>query len=756
MDLEKLLSKQEKCINDNPPACITKCPIHVDVKSFIGEVRKENFEEAYRILKKRIPFVNIIGMVCDHPCEGHCLISGHGEGLSIHELEKAVISYGKKAKIKMLKIPSNNKKIAVIGGGISGLTCAVDLNQKGYKVIIFEKESTVGGSLLKISGKEIDLKTIQEEIDDLAKLGVEIKINNNISKEELDKISKEFDAVYVGTGTWSEKLNVDPVTLQTDTSNIFAGGKIIHNNDSVIQSVSLGRRAAISIDRFVNGKSMTALRENEGAYESKLEPSYDNCKITERIKPSGIYSKEEALAEASRCIQCECHKCVKACKHLQNIKLDPKSYIRTINQNERIILGDHYANKIINSCAMCGLCNAVCPSSINMAEIIKETRQSMVEKGKMPISAHDYALKDMDFSISEYFELTKHEPGKDKSTYVFFPGCQLSASYPEHVIKTYEYLTKRLQGGVGLYLSCCGAPADWAGQKELFHSNMDKIKNNLEKMGNPVIIAACSTCFNNFKHELKDIKIKSLWEVMVEEGIPEEAVKGNGKTLMVHDACTTREESIIHESIRKIAEELDYNIEEPYFTKGTTKCCGYGGNLYFSNRKFSREVSKDRIEDSDNDFLVYCAMCRDLFVLSGKKSYHALDLLFGQCNKELSIIDVPTLSERRRNRFKLKKYMLEKLWGEKMEVESQHDDINIIVEADLRNKIEEQLILDSDIKEVIYNSEKTKNSFYNPENGHTLAYNRSVNITFWVEYEKTHNGYKVINAYSHRMDVTGV
>ena len=158
MDLEKLLSVQEKCINDNPPACNTECPIHIDIKGLILEIRKGNFEEAYRILKKRMPFTNIIGLICNHPCEAYCVTNVEGKAISIHELEKAVVIYGGNAKIKTLPIPKNYKKIAVIGGGISGITCASDLNQKGYSVDIFEKENSIGGSLLKVSEEILEKK----------------------------------------------------------------------------------------------------------------------------------------------------------------------------------------------------------------------------------------------------------------------------------------------------------------------------------------------------------------------------------------------------------------------------------------------------------------------------------------------------------------------------------------------------------------------------------------------------------------------
>ena len=757
MDLEKLLSIQEKCINDNPPACNTECPIHIDVKGLIREIGKGNFEEAYRILRKRMPFANIIGLICDHPCEASCVTNVDGKSISIHELEKAAIIYGREAKIKTLHIPKVYKKIAIIGSGASGITCAFDLIQKGYDVDIFEKESKAGGSILKMSEKLLEPKQVQDEISKLEDLGIEIKLNYEVTDENFKNILEEYDAVYIGTGVWNRKFNVDEVTLQTEIEKVFIGGKLVSGCKSIIQAVATGRIAAVSIDRFVQKKSLTALRGKEGAYKSILQVDMENNKVSPRIEPENInFTKEEAVKEALRCVQCECHKCVKACIHLQKEKLDPKAYIRTINQNERIILGDHYANKTINSCLECGLCGAVCPESINMADSIKETRQSMVSRDKMPISAHDFALKDMEFTNSEYFELIKHQPGKNNSKYIFYPGCQLSASYSEEVAKTYNYLIEKLEGGVGLYLGCCGAPADWSGRKEQFNNSMEKIYSNLKMLGNPIIITACSTCFNNFKKNIEDIEVKSLWEIFDKKGLPSDVKLGNGKVLAVHDACTTREEKSIHESIRNIASSLNYKIEEPNYTKETTKCCGFGGLVYFANKEFSKEVTENRIKDSENDYLAYCAMCRDLFVLRGKKTYHILDLIYGKTESDISGMKVPTLSERRANRLNLKKKMLKDLWGEVMEIKDEYEDLKIVINDKLKSKIEDELILESDIKKVIGYAEKNQNSFFNPENGHILAWRRLVNVTFWVEYQKDQDVFNIINAYCHRMNVTGV
>ena len=111
------------------------------LKELFEKLEKEILKRHIEYLKKRMPFTNIIGLVCDHPCEASCVTNVDGKAISIHELEKAAVIYGGHAKIKTLPIPKIDKKIAVIGGGISGITCASDLNQKGYSVDIFEKET---------------------------------------------------------------------------------------------------------------------------------------------------------------------------------------------------------------------------------------------------------------------------------------------------------------------------------------------------------------------------------------------------------------------------------------------------------------------------------------------------------------------------------------------------------------------------------------------------------------------------------------
>lgn len=754
MDLNKLLSRQDLCIADEPSACIATCPIHMDVKSFIEEIEKADFKKAYKVMAKKIPFTRIIGNICDHPCENACVRNQFGGAINIHELEKAVVKLGFSSNKRTIPIPKNGKKVAVVGAGISGITAAFDLEKKGYQVTIYEKSEKIGGRLWNFQGEQLSKETIEEELKVINKGNIEINLNTLVDLKGLEKILNMYDAVYIGTGVWEEDLEVDTETFQVKDTSLFAGGRIVNKNNSVIFSISSGRRAVVSIDRYLQKISLTVARKNEGAYETPLKLKLEDIESVKEIKKTSLeYNEQEAIKEADRCIKCQCTQCVKACAHLKKYNTMPKKYIRQINHNETIILGDHYANKMINSCTLCGLCDEVCPSSLSMKDIIKETRESMVERDKMPISAHDFALKDMEFSNSSYFAMIKSQPGLEKVKYIFYPGCQLPASYPEYIPKIYTYLMSNIQEGVGLMLGCCGAPADWAGRQDLMKKNIEHIKNNWEAMGRPTFIVACSSCYSMFERYMPDIKILSLWEVMKKKGFPTNNGIKENHALNVHDACTTRYNEKIHDSIRNIASNLGYTIEELKFSKEKTKCCGYGGLVYFANKEQSQEFIKDRVKESSSDYLVYCSMCKDLFISEGKKTFHILDLIYGEDLEKISLRKSPTLSKRHENRTALKIDLLKKFWNEEINDLKKDYGLKLIISDNVQEQMEDRLILLEDVEKVIFNSQKNKQRFFNPESLHYLSKMRLSNVTYWVEYEEKDYSVLIHNVYSHRMEV---
>lgn len=756
MDLAKLLEKRELCINDNPPACVALCPIHVDVKAFMGEVQKGDFTKAYEILERRMPMVRLIARVCDHPCQTACVRDDKDASLAIHEVEKAIVEYGYHERKQGLAIPANRKKVAIIGGGISGLTCALDLESKGYSVSLYERDQELGGRLKDFLGREIPQEIFAEEMATIKRKPIKIQMTREIGRGDLEKLRGENQAVLLATGKWQDSLAIDKTTLATELEGVFAAGRIASGGDSIIYSVSTGKIAARSIDRYVQQSSLTAQREKESSYETDLEVDTAGIEKKERINPTcQVYSKGEAIEEASRCLLCECALCYKACPHLQDEKLMPKEYIRRIHHNERVILGDRYANKTINSCMVCGLCKSVCPTGLDMAEIIRDTRKSMVAREKMPPSAHDFALKDMAFSSSEYFRLLRHEKARKKSHYLFFPGCQLSSSYPQYVDQVYGQLVEKLEGGVGLYLNCCGAPGEWSGREDLFGQAIGHILADWESMGRPKIIPACSSCYYIFENYLPQIERVSLWGILNQEAFLQGAKMGQGKRLLIHDSCTARDYENIYLNIRGIARKLGYDLLEPEYSKERTQCCGYGGLAYFANKEFSQLATRKRLEQGEEEYLAYCAMCRDLFLANGKKTLHILDLIFGENLEEAYSKKGPSLSERRSERLRLKIRLLRKYWGEKLDLKEEYGHIKLIYDEDIRDLMEERLILEADIKKVIGHGERHKNIFINEENHHRLAFRRIINVTFWVEYIKLDRAYQLITIYSHRMDVQG-
>lgn len=763
MNLDRLLETGNRCINEEPPACTAYCPLHLDVKSFMQEIENGNFDKAYKIMEKKLPLPRIIGMLCDHPCESVCVRNDKGGTISIGELEKAAVSYGYSKPKKGFPTPSLNKKVAVIGSGFMGITACYDLIKKGYNVDLYEKNNRAGEKVWELQDEYLTPEIIEQELSFLNDKKVNVFLNTTVDENKLNDIIKEYDAVFIAAKSLTSSYEADEFTFQAN-SNLFVGKS---NESSLIFSVSTGRRAAITMDRFIKGVSLTSSRENEGSYETVLKYKTDDEETTEKtIKSGEIFIKEEAVKEAKRCFKCQCRDCIKPCVHLQRFNIAPKSYIRNINHNERIIQGTHYANKMILSCTECGLCGVMCDYDVDMKDVIKETKISMVERKKMPPSAHDFALKDMKFSNSNKFFTYRKEPGKENIKYVFYPGCQLPASSPDYIEKIYKYLMDIINEGIGLMLGCCGAPADWSGQNELMKETVTLIKNAWVELGKPTFILTCSSCMSNFKKYMEEINFISLWEVMDEYELPKPPVSQPLK-LNIHDPCTSRHTNM-QDSIRNIVSKMNCEVHELKYSKEFTKCCGYGGLVYFANREQSNDFIDDRIMESNDELLVYCTMCKDLFTSRGKRTFHMLDLFFSDDLEKSALQTMPTLSERQYNRMYVKNNLLKNIWGEEVmwtnwgrsffglsgeEVMYEDEKYNIKINDNAKAKMEEMYIVFSDVKKSIENSIENKERFFNPSVNSYLTRLRIENVTYWVQYEVNEEEITVTNVYSHRMEV---
>ena len=336
--------------------------------------------------------------------------------------------------------------------------------------------------------------------------------------------------------------------------------------------------------------------------------------------PAAGYSRDEARAEAARCLQCECLECVKACSYLEQFGSHPGLYARRIYNNLTVTQGrgSRTTNRMIDSCSRCRLCYEVCPVDLDMAEVIGDARREMVRQGRMPASAFDFALQDLRLAVGEQSALARHAPGAATSDTVFFPGCQLAASDPGHLEQTYTYLRERYSPTTGLVLYCCGAPADWAGQGELFDETLEGLREHLNGLGARRLILACPTCETVFARRLPEFETVSLWEVLRDVGLPDGAAgSGGGRRVAIHDACTARYQHDVQRAVRDVASACGYEIDELEMSGERTECCGFGGLMLYANPEMGDTVVDRRIAEGDADYVAHCAMCRDRFAARG-------------------------------------------------------------------------------------------------------------------------------------------
>jgi NADH-quinone oxidoreductase subunit F len=181
--------------------CIHACPIGMDIPSYVALTRAGRLEDAYRVLLKTNPFPSICGRVCDHPCESKCRRSTLDEPVSIKNLKRFITDHGTRPPVQKPTV-ARKEKIAVVGGGPSGLTAARDLALRGYRVTIFDEFPEPGGMLRwGIPEYRLPRDILRREIDDILNLGVELKSNTRVGRDvAYDDLVKAYDAVYLAIG----------------------------------------------------------------------------------------------------------------------------------------------------------------------------------------------------------------------------------------------------------------------------------------------------------------------------------------------------------------------------------------------------------------------------------------------------------------------------------------------------------------------------------------------------------------------------
>ena len=186
--------------------CVSGCPAHVDIPGYISLVEAGRYADAVKVIRKNNPLPLVCGLVCEHPCEMHCRRGMVDDPMNILALKRFAVEHSDLNDHKPHVVDNTGKRVAVIGGGPAGLSCAYYLAVMGHKVTIFEQRHHLGGMLrYGIPSYRLPRERLQAEIDWILSAGIDVELDHSVNGEGLARLRDEFDAVYLAIGAHSDK-----------------------------------------------------------------------------------------------------------------------------------------------------------------------------------------------------------------------------------------------------------------------------------------------------------------------------------------------------------------------------------------------------------------------------------------------------------------------------------------------------------------------------------------------------------------------
>ena len=434
MDMQTYYKQFENCLQEERPFCSDACPFHMDVLDFQDKLKTKRYNAAYKVFRDAVAFPDIVANLCSEYCSGVCPKKDSGGSIQINLLEKTCIAKAKRKNPNEYNLPSKGVKIAIIGAGLSGLSCALRLASRKYEIVIYEKASSIGGQLHGLLPEEVFMEDINRQFKyEEFTLHLDTEITN------LTQLAEEnFAAVYVATGNGGNDFGVlscDEAAEGTyacfiGETAVFAGGSLLGKD--VLHASAHGLEMAREIEGFIK----TGIIRYPAPHEPSkvvMNPALSCDKETVPATEDGIFSEDEMLAEIERCYRCQCNTCRTDCdltEFFNKWPLQMRDEIMTTTMPAGSMAHKTPAIRLINMCTQCGRCNETCPGQIELGNMIKEARKILHKIDRMPGAYHQFWVRDMEFANSKFAAIAKPAPGKESCSYALFPGCHIGAANP--------------------------------------------------------------------------------------------------------------------------------------------------------------------------------------------------------------------------------------------------------------------------------------------------------------------------------------
>ncbi|MBT3382688.1 MAG: FAD-dependent oxidoreductase [Prolixibacteraceae bacterium] len=373
--LELLLSEH---VGDCEAPCQIACPAHMDIPQMNRLIAAGKFDEALKVVKKDIALPAVLGRICPAPCEGACHRKTVDEPISICLLKRIVGDDGNKTALP--SIEKTGKTAVVVGAGPAGLAAAYYLQLEGVQVTLVDKNEKAGGLLrTSISEEILPLDVLDKEIDLIFETGVEFLGGKEINSEVLESYKKEFDAIVIATGAISEVSDLfglkatpkgivaDRNTYETSDEKVFAIGNVLRSSKLAVRSVGQGKEVAFSVMQYFNKEKIKGEprlfnsrfgRLVVDEFAEYIKESVEGKRVIPETGGHSGFTKEEAIAEAERCLHCDC-RAIDDCK-LREYSNDYKVNQRRFKTSQRRNITKQMNHGSVvyepQKCIRCGIC----------------------------------------------------------------------------------------------------------------------------------------------------------------------------------------------------------------------------------------------------------------------------------------------------------------------------------------------------------------------------------------------------------------